>query len=355
MTTNNLNTHARIAASGGMNKFSWKWNLSKIKQDKDVSVFSTFSCGGGSTMGYKRAGFKVLGNVEIDSKTNNMYIANHHPEYNFCMDLRKFNETNPPEELIGIDILDGSPPCTSFSTAGIREEGWGKEKKFREGQVFQTLDDLFFVFLDTVEKLQPKIVVAENVVGMVKGKARGYVNMIIKRFREIGYQVQLFQLNGGGMDVPQARNRLFFIANRMGYDPLRLDFHHTPILFKEIRSEKGADFGTKSKVLKSLIEKAIPSDRDLRDTAQRLTGEGNKYFTQKIIHDDEVAPTITSSGEFYRFFDRRPLSDEDFRNAQSFPQDYNFMGNDVQYVCGMSVPPNMMANIATEIYDQWLS
>ena len=44
----------------------------------------------------------------------------------------------------------------------------------------------------------------------------------------------------------------------------------------------------------------------------------------------------------------------DFVNCQSFPQDYDFNGNNVQYVCGMSVPPNMMANIATEIYEQWL-
>ena len=80
-----------------------------------------------------------------------MYVTNHHPKYNFNMDLREFNKLdNIPEELIGIDILDGSPPCTTFSTAGLREESWGKKKKFREGQAEQTLDDLFFVFLDTL-------------------------------------------------------------------------------------------------------------------------------------------------------------------------------------------------------------
>lgn len=338
------------------NRYSWKWNLSDLKQDKDVKVFSTFSCGGGSSMGYKRAGFKVLGNVEIDPKINAMYIANHHPDFNFCMDLRDFNRMEElPEKLMELDILDGSPPCTSFSTAGAREKGWGKKKKFREGQAYQTLDDLFFVFLDTVERLRPKIVVAENVVGMVRGNAKGYVNMILKRFRELGYEVQLFQLNGGVMDVPQARNRLFFIANRMNYPKLKLDFNYDPILFKNVRSKKGREYGKNAKTLKMLMEHAAPTDRDLRDTAKRLAGEKNKYFTQKIIHDTQVAPTITSAGEFFRFYDRKPLTDEDFRNVQSFPQDYDFKGNDVQYVCGMSVPPNMMANIATEIYEQWLS
>lgn len=74
-----------------------------------------------------------------------------------------------------------------------------------------------------------------------------------------------------------------------------------------------------------------------------------------LVKDHQVAPTITSGGYFFRFCDRTLLSDEDFRNIQSFPQDYNFKKQNAQYVCGMSVPPNMMANIATEIYEQWLS
>ena len=52
--------------------------------------------------------------------------------------------------------------------------------------------------------------------------------------------------------------------------------------------------------------------------------------------------------------EQKRFSEEELINVQSFPQDYNFMGNSVQYVCGMSVPPNMMANIATEIWEQWL-
>ena len=118
-----------------MNRFDWNWSLSEIKQDKPVTVFSTFSCGGGSSMGYKRAGFQVLGNVEIDPAVNAVYRKNNHPKYSYEMDLREFNGKNDlPEELFHLDILDGSPPCTSFSSAGKRDETWGKEKKFREGQ-----------------------------------------------------------------------------------------------------------------------------------------------------------------------------------------------------------------------------
>lgn len=311
---------------------------------------------GGSSLGYKRAGFDVIGNVEIDPKMNDLYITNHHPKFNYCEDLRKFNErTDLPEELFDLDILDGSPPCTSFSTAGVRDRDWGKEKKFREGQTSQTLDDLFFVFLDTVEKLRPKIVIAENVTGLITGKAKGYVNMIIKRFRDLGYDVQIFKLNAAHMDVPQARERIFFIANRMGYPKLQLDFAHPIIKFGEVRSEHGKPIGKNAEVARSLLEKATSSDRKLEDTMKRLTGEKGKFYSAQIIQDGQVAPTVTSAGDFYRFYDKTKLSDEDFRNVQSFPQDYNFKKQSVQYVCGMSVPPNMMANIAAEIYRQWLS
>lgn len=348
-----LNTNVHIVVLSGMNRYDWKWNLADVIQDKDVTVFSTFSCGGGSSMGYKRAGFKVLGNVEIDPKINDMYITNNKPKYNYCEDLRLFNERDElPDELYHLDILDGSPPCTSFSTAGLREKTWGKQKKFREGQKLQTLDDLFFVFLDTVEKLQPRVVIAENVVGLIKGKAKGYMKMVIDRFKELGYDVQVFSLNAAHMDVPQARHRVFVIANRCGFPKLSLKFDYTPIFFKEVRLEKGIPIS--SGITTTLLSKAVEGDKTLGDVAERLTGDKNKYFTHMIVNDNQVAPTITSGGSFCRMFDKTRLTDEDFRNIQTFPQDYNFKGNNVQYVCGMSVPPNMMANIATEVYEQWL-
>ena len=69
---------------------------------------------------------------------------------------------------------------------------------------------MFFVFLETVAKLRPKIVIAENVMGLVKGKARGFVNQIIKDFKALGYDVQIFQLDAAFMDVPSKRERVIF-------------------------------------------------------------------------------------------------------------------------------------------------
>ena len=336
-----------------MTVFSWKWYLKDLKQDKDVNVFSCFSCGGGSTMGYKRAGFKVLGNVEIDPKINAMYVKNHHPRFNYCMDLREFNTlVDLPEELYHLDILDGSPPCTVFSTAGLREKTWGKEKVFREGQKRQRLDDLFFVFLDTVEKLRPRVVIAENVPGLLKGNARGYVTEIINRFKELGYAVQLFSLNAARMDVPSKRERVFFIANREGFKPLKLSFNRPPIRFGEIRTEHGKPFKEKNSIFKKLLEIAKPSDKSIADVRKRI-GERETGYCSKIWHDDEIALCVVSNSNYFRYYDKCYISDGDVINAQSFPQDYDFCKNDVRYVCGMSVPPNMMAHIATEIYNQW--
>lgn len=332
--------------------FAWDWSLKEIKQDKPVKVFSCFSCGGGSSMGYKRAGFEVIGNVEIDPKMNQIYLKNNKPKYNFLEDLRQFNQRDDlPDELYGIDILDGSPPCTSFSTAGIREEGWGKTKKFREGQAAQTLDDLFFVFLDTVEKLRPRVVIAENVPGIATGKAKGYVNLIIKRFKQLGYDLQIFALNAAHMDVPQARHRIFFIANRCGFPKLDLRFKGEPIFFGKIKSDHGKPI-TSSMAL-TLLDAVRPGDRKLSYVTDRISG-CKSYYGYQLVHDEQVCFTVTSTGVYIRVDDRETFSDEDFIRVQSFPRDYEFMGNSVQYVTGMSVPPNMMANVAMEVWEQWL-
>ena len=332
--------------------FDWKWYLKDIKQDKPVNVFSCFSCGGGSTMGYKRAGFIVLGNVEIDVAMNKVYLKNFNPTYNYNVDLRDFNKLEDlPEELYHLDILDGSPPCSTFSLSGHREDAWGLKKKFREGQKEQTLDDLFFVWLDTVKKLQPRIAIAENVVGLMSGNAKGYINKIIHGFHKIGYKVQIFKLNAAYMDVPQARERIFFIAHNQQFPKLTLNFYNKPILFGEVRSKHGNP--VTGSTIQRYLKHMLPHDLSLGHITKRLYGK-QRCFNHRIIHDNRVANTVTSGGGNIRAYDKSWLSDEDIINISTFPQDYDFGGQRVQYVCGMSVPPNMMANIASEIWQQWL-
>lgn len=191
-------------------------------------------------MGYKKAGFDVVGNVEIDAGMQKLYARNLHTKHSFTMDIRDFNQLeNLPDEIIEPDILDGSPPCTTFSTVGKREKSWGIERRFNEGAKVQRLDDLFLEFLRTVKKLRPRIVIAENVLGLFTGNARGYVHEILQGFHALNYRVQIFKLDASRMSVPQKRIRFFIIATRENFPPLHLSFQEPPILFGQMRTAHG--------------------------------------------------------------------------------------------------------------------
>lgn len=338
----------------------WKWTFADYPKEKNgLKVFSCFACGGGSTMGYKLAGCEVLGCCEIDPKMNEIYIKNHHPKYNFLMDIREFNalpNEQIPGELFDIDILDGSPPCTTFSMAGVREKSWGKKKVFREGQKEQTLDDLSFVFIDTVRKLRPKVVIMENVEGLLLGEAWSYVQKIYKEFRDAGYALHHWLLKGENMGVPQARHRVFFVGIRtdLWIDPMNIDmnFDYEPVLFGDVKTGDGDPVNEGTEV-KKWLDLSLPQDKNLSQVVVRH-GLPEKLFSEIILQDHNVANTLRSSGGFYRGTEKTKISVGDCVSIQTFPQDYDFVTRSltfVQYVCGMSVPPIMIKRVVQRLID----
>lgn len=352
-------------------KFSYNWNLKDAVFTKDKGkVFSCFACGGGSTMGYKLAGFDVLGCNEIDPKMAEAYKANHNPKYCFVEPIQNFKlRDDLPEELYDLDILDGSPPCSSFSMAGAREADWGKEKKFREGQAEQILDTLFFDFIDLAAKLKPKIVVAENVKGLLLGEAKSYVLKILESFDVAGYYVNYWLLDSSTMGVPQKRERVFFLALRKDIaEPfleqvdmfhiapkINLLFNEQKIFFKEIKEENNNEYPL-SNFYKSLWEKKEFGDSDFSNINGRIRDKKNTGFGTNFLYLDKVCGTLTTKKDSHCLFDEpRYLSDYETKCIGSYPQDYNFLNNKEQYLIGMSVPPVMIAQIATRIYEQWLS
>ena len=341
----------------------WKWKLKDIETipKNGLKVFSCFACGGGSTMGYKLAGYDVIGCCEIDYRMNEIYVKNHKPKYNFLMDIREFNHIEKlPAELHNLDILDGSPPCTTFSISGDREKSWGKKKKFREGQNEQTLDDLSYIFIETVEKLRPKVVIMENVEGLLQGEAWGYVQKIHKKFHDIGYHVQHFLMKGENMGIPQKRHRVFFIANRIGKEYINMAFDYEPVTYGMIKDGNGEN--TTGKIYKILTE-AKPAESDLVRAWNRLYNPGGKekrmYFNHILWKDDAIPSTIPAGHScLYDFENKKSVSKMDLIHAQTFPEDFNFIKNtfsNINYVCGMSVPPVMMKRVAMEVYRQWLN
>lgn len=307
-------------------------------------------------MGYKLAGYEHLGGVEIDPKIAKVYQVNHKPKHFYCMDIREFNTLQDlPKELYTLDILDGSPPCSTFSSAGEREKAWGKQKQFKEGQALQTLDDLVFIYCDTIIKLKPKVFILENVKGIISGNAKVYAKNIVSKMTKAGYTVQVFLLNGASMGVPQKREWVFFIGHKkeLHFPKLKLSFNEKPILFWEVKDKKNG-LPLTGKAL-HLWKKKIKGDKTLAGSCLRETGKGS-YFGNVIQYDDQVANTIISDAGSPLVHDKKPfeLNDVEIIRIGSFPSDYNFHGVRVKYLVGMSVPPIMTAQIANQIRIQWL-
>lgn len=349
-------------------KFPYRWTLKDARFTKDKGkVFSCFACGG-STMGYKLAGYDVIGCNEIDPRMLYTYCQNHNPRFPFLEPIQEFkNRADLPPELFNLDILDGSPPCSTFSMAGSREEAWGKKKKFREGQAEQVLDTLFFDFIDLAKRLQPKVVVAENVKGLLLGEAKAYVGKIYRAFEKAGYCVQHWLFDASTMGVPQRRERVFFVCLRkdlidkvpLEYNlfnaipRLVMDFKEPPVLMCEIADYSGREFS--SKVIRLLWENREPGDINQGAANERLFGKGSN-FNQSYVYPDKVCPTLASKESCLIHFDQpRYLGASEVCSVSTFPQDYNFAGQSPHYICGMSVPPVMMAQIASAIWEQWLS
>ncbi len=349
-------------------KFNYEWTLKDAKFTKDKgTVFSCFACGGGSTMGYKLAGFDVLGCNEIDPKMIEVYKTNHNPKYAYLEPIQTFKlRKDLPKELYNLDILDGSPPCSSFSMSGNREKDWGKEKLFREGQSKQVLDTLFFDFIDLAKELQPKVVIAENVKGMLLGEAKQYVRKVYTAFKEAGYQLRIrpYLLDASKMGVPQIRERVFFIALRNDLSfpfmeqidmfqkspRLELNFNEPEIPFKDIADNE--DKTIKDNTETSDFWGLVPFGKSFREAHPKRF-----FFNDNKSDPNRALPTIiANSGRgSWHYAIKRPINDLETKRAGSYPLDYNFLKLKAKYLIGMSVPPVMMAQICTRIYEQWLS
>lgn len=179
-------------------------------------AISTFSGCGGSCLGLEMAGFEILWASEFIAAARDVYRANHP---GVPVDGRDIRTVDPAEVLdaLGlvpgeVDLLEGSPPCSSFSVAGRREEGWGAVSKYSDTK--QRTDDLFYEFARFVGGIQPKAFIAENVAGLVHGTAKGYMKRIVAALRACGYRVEARLLDAQWLGVPQRRRRVVFVGVR---------------------------------------------------------------------------------------------------------------------------------------------
>lgn len=348
-----------------MNRPDCAWDLSDLDTvpKNGVQVMTTFACGGGSSMGYKLAGCDVLAANDIDPEMAWHYKRNLNPKHYFLCPIRDLLTSDLPPELFALDILDGSPPCSTFSMAGSREDAWGKKKHFREGQAEQVLSDLFFDYLDLVERLKPKVAIAENVKGMLLGNAKGYTKLVMQRFREIGYRPQLFLLNAADCGVPQRRERVFFCAIRDDIEtaPLTLIPKHRWIGALEackdiqnltLREREETKHTSKTDLI--WWPKTKPGEQ-YADAVVRA-GIKEKLWNHKKLHPLIPANSLTATHEMINHWaESRSLTFREWKRLGSFPDDYYAKTDKIgKYMIGMSVPPRMTQVVATEVIQQWL-
>ena len=237
------------------------------------TVASTFSGCGGSCLGYRMAGFKVVWANEFVPAAQESYRANMNSDSVLdCRDIRLVQ----PEEILQatgltrgeLDLFDGSPPCQSFSMAGAREKGWGKEKTYEHG-ASQCNETLFDEYIRLLRGLQPKTFVAENVSGLVKGTAKGWFIEVLRELKASGYRVTARLLDAQWLGVPQMRQRIIFVGVR---EDLRLEpVHPEPLRYRYS------------------VRDALPHLAACRTSSHGFTKE-----TDLNLHSP--APSVTASG-----------------------------------------------------------
>lgn len=179
-------------------------------------VVSTFSGAGGACLGLRWAGFRVAWASEFVDAAAEVYRLNHPDSILSTADIRTVSAEQILDE-VGLapgelDVFEGSPPCASFSMSGKRDRGWGDESKYSDTS--QRTDDLFFEYARLLRGLQPRVFIAENVPGLVRGRAVGYFKEILAELVSCGYRVDARILDAQWLGVPQRRRRLIFVGTR---------------------------------------------------------------------------------------------------------------------------------------------
>jgi DNA (cytosine-5)-methyltransferase 1 len=358
------------------------------------TAISTFSGCGGSSTGYRMAGFRVLWASEFIDAARDSYAANK-ADYT-VLDGRDIRLVKPEDILsatdlkVGdLDLLDGSPPCASFSTAGKREEHWGKAKKYSDKS--QRTDDLFFEYARLLRGLQPKTFIAENVSGLIKGTAKGYFLSILKELKGCGYRVEAKLLDAQWLGVPQARQRLIFMGVRNDLElgptfPKPLPYRYSvrdalpnirrhgtapphagqpqycagditdrpsPPVTVGVNSVNSRHFQVEVEPEADISRFAIGDEWDKLKPGE----QSERFFSLVKPHPDQPSPTVTaqagtsSLASVTHPTEKRKFTIAELRRICGFPDDFILTGTYGQQWerLGRAVPPVMMAAIASAV------
>jgi DNA (cytosine-5)-methyltransferase 1 len=318
---------------------------------KPFTVITTFAGCGGSSLGYKQAGGRVLLAVEWDKGAAEIYRRNHASTDLYHGDIASISVDEvlqrtglKPGEL---DIFDGSPPCQGFSTSGQRKMEDARNQLFRE-------------YVRLLRGLRPKVFVMENVGGMVMGRMRLIFAEILKELKDSGYRVSARKLNAANYGVPQARQRMIFIGIRedLNIEPSHPIPTHAPISASAALRGLQLDEAEVAHLLDIGNQKGIYQQWEFMKPGQNLTRIGLKNGFNTIRLDPmKPAPTITKSAAYLGFggllhwSERRAFTVAELKRLSGFPDGFDFgteYKNAVERL-GNTVPPPLMKAVATHI------
>lgn len=286
----------------------------------EPTVISLFAGTGGSSLGYKWAGFKELLAVDFDDHAVECFRLNFPEVIAWKRDVTLLETKEILDSLKiksgELDVLDGSPPCQGFSIAG--------QKKTNDSR-----NDLFKHYWRLVIELQPKVFVMENVSGMVKGTMKGRFIEIIKTLKNGNYEVKCKQMNAMHYGVPQSRERVIFIG-------VRKDLNKAvafPYPINNLTSVRQADQGDR-----------IPAKRS------------KNRFGDVLLKRDRPARTLTKRGRFF-FDENNQYGPKSLLSFCSFPVNWKYTGSytDLKDRLGNAVMPRFMQTIATTIKEEILN
>ena len=319
-----------------------------------LTCISTFSGCGGSSLGYRMAGFNVIWANEFVEAARATYKANCGATIVDGSDIRELQPSGVMSTLglkAGeLDLLDGSPPCCAFSMAGSREKLWGRVSEYSE--TAQRTDDLFFQYIRFVRELQPKCFIAENVKGLVVGKAKGYFKSIFQALESCGYRVGARVLDAQWLGVPQRRQRLIFFGVRkdLGTDPV----FPKPLGYRYSIHDAICDLHGQPEPETDLSPYCTGREWNRLGIGE----QSDKYFSLVRPNPGNPCPTITatscatpSSAGVAHPYECRKWSIAELKRLSSFPDDFELVGTFEQQAerIGRAVPPMMMYHIARTV------
>ncbi len=180
-----------------------------VRGEQPIAI-DLFAGAGGFGLGFEMAGFSVPLSVEIDTWACDTLRHNRPGVTVVQDDIRNFNTESSVKEICILkpDVIIGGPPCQGFSVAGPAQKD-PKDPK----------NSLFINFAQWISFFEPKVFVMENVKGLLSRRnteSLKVVDIIKRTFQDLGYFVEVWILNAAEYGVPQIRERIFIVGNKMG-------------------------------------------------------------------------------------------------------------------------------------------